>query len=810
MKKRFLLLFAFIFYVNFSVFSQQGSSITGQLKDTKGAPIGFANVALILKENGTVKTGTTTDESGKFLLKTPAPGTYFLRLSFLGFQTSETDNFEVTTANFSKEFGVLVLKEDAVALKEVAVQTMRPTILIHPDKMVVNVENTALAAGSNAYEMLAKAPGVWLDQEGNIQLNGKGGVRIMVDGKLTYLSGKELQTFLEGMSADNIKDMEIISNPSAKYDAEGSSGIINLNLKKNNLTGFNGSIYGGFQTNGITGYTTGGNLNHKKGKWSSAAVLDVSRRGRLRTNTMHRAFNEEGQVTTLTQRGREEGATFVPNLRLNTDYEISARHSIGAMANLTYQDQDNTFNTDSYLLDGDTADDLFIKARNHIQKNFGNGTFNVHYTGKPDTSGTVISADLDYANLNFKGSGNFLNNYQFLNKPVADFTDQLASNNPSSYQIFSAKTDYAKPFSKTSKLELGAKASHVVSDNDLQFSFVNNNEKVNDPSRSNHFIYKENIYAGYVNFNTSISENIQFQGGLRAEQTVAEGHSVTLNQTTKRNYFGLFPSVFIQQKVSRNYQLNYNFSRRLDRPSYNNLNPFIFYLDPYSWAKGNPYLKPQYTNSFQVTQTFKDTYNFILGYANTQGFMAEIPEQNVENKTTEFQTRNVDNFESTNATVVIPVRISQKWEVSNNLALEYQSYSLKLKDRLFRNEQLSFNAQSNHNIQLPQNIKMELNAGYQGPSAYGLYKIEQNWWLDAGLKRSFLKNQLDFSLNVTDIFRTRKVIGAANFDGNVNAFDQYFGMQSFRVNLRYRFSRGEKFDLKRRNVNLEELRRAGS
>ena len=810
MKKSVLLIIALLLKLISLSFAQEAGMLKGVLKDGNGAPVGFANIALVQKENGAVKSGTTADETGNFKLKSPAPGSYFLRLSFVGFQTTETEGFQVAGENFSKDFGALVMKEDVTTLKEVTIQTMRPTITNHPDKMVMSVEGTAMAAGSSALDILTKAPGIWLDQDGNIQLNGKAGVKVMIDGKLTYLSGKELQTFLAGMSADNIKDLEIISNPSAKYDAEGSAGIINLNLKKNSLTGFNGSIHGGYQYNELHGFTTGGNLNYKKGKWSSTALLDVSRRTRLRTNTMDRAFKDEETITTLSQKGRDVFTGFMPNLRLSTDYEISPKHSLGVMANFSYQYQQTNFDTDSYLRGGNPANDLYIEARNYIQKRFGNSTFNLHYTGKLDTIGSTLSADLDYANLLFKGQGDFLNYYQRADLSGPRTLDQLGSENPSAYQIWSAKTDYARPVLKTGKLELGAKASHVVSDNDLQFFFVRDNAKIADPKRSSHFIYTENIYAAYANLSTTLSERIQVQAGLRAEQTVAEGHSVTLNDTRDRQYFGLFPSIFVQQKISSNYQLNYNFSRRLDRPSYHNLNPFIFYLDPYSWAKGNPELKPQYTNSFQVTQTYKDAYTLILGYANTAGFMAEIPEQNVQTKTTEFQTRNVDNFENVTANLILPIKISPKWEVSNNLSLEYQDYTIYLSGKNRQNKQMFFFAQSSHNVQLPKNIRMELTAGYQGPSAYGLYKIEQNWWVDAGFKRAFLNDKLDLSVNVTDIFRTRKVIGAANFDGNVNAFDQYFGMQSFRVNLRYRFSRGEKFELKRRNNSLEELRRTGN
>jgi outer membrane receptor protein involved in Fe transport len=808
MRKSLLFCCLFFFAVLPTVFAQQAGLLSGTIKDGKGMAVSFANIALVQASDGAIKTGTTTYADGKFQLNSPVPGSYYLKFSFIGYITGQTEKFNVTGPDFSKHFGDLVMLEDSKTLKEVTVKSMRPTITNTPDKMVMNVENSALASGSTAYEILAKAPGVWIDQDGNIQLNGKAGVRIMIDGKLSYLSGKELQTLLEGMSGDNIKDLEIISNPSAKYDAEGSSGIININLKKNQVFGMNGSVYAGYQNNGLYGYSSGGNLNYKTGKWSSSAMLDVSRRTRFRTNTMHREFRGE-QNTQLLQKGREEGNTFVPNLRLNTDYEITTKHSIGLMANLTYQDQENVFATESTLRNSNAQNDMIINARNLTTKKFGNGAFNLHYLGKLDTAGATLSADVDYANLVLHGRGSFLNQFVFLNKLQPDSLDNLASDNPSSYQIYSAKSDYTRLLSKTAKLEFGAKASHVVSDNDLRFFFVREEEKINNLGRSNHFIYRENIYAAYTNFSTSLTDKISIQGGLRVEKTIAEGRSVTLDETNERNYFGMFPSLFVQQKVTPNYQLNYNFSRRLDRPGYNSLNPFIFYLDPYSWAQGNPYLKPQYTNSFEVTQTFKDTYNLILNYSNTHGYMSEIPEQNNADNTTVFQTRNVDNFENASATAVVPVRFSPKWEVNNNLTFEYQNYSIRLKEQNLRNEQFLFSGQSNHNIQLPQNVRMEVSAGYQGPFAHGLYTMKQNWWVDAGLKRSFLKNQLEISMNVTDIFRTRKVIGSANLNGNINAFDQYFGMQSFRVNLRYRFNRGENFEMKRRNNSLEELRRAG-
>ncbi|WP_181306463.1 outer membrane beta-barrel protein [Rufibacter sp. XAAS-G3-1] len=804
-----LLIFSFLCCTVQASFAQNAGLLTGMIKDEKGEALSYGTVSLLKMPEASVVNGAGVEVDGTFKMPAPAPGSYLLRISALGFAALDTPPFTVTAGGFSKDFGTMVLKSDSKILKEVTVEAMRPTVVHHPDKMVVSVEGTAMAAGSTALEVLSKAPGVWVDQDGNIQLNGKAGVRMMIDGKLTYLTGKQLQTMLQSMPAENIKDLEIISNPSSKYDAEGNSGIINLNLKRNTQVGMNGSVYTGYQFNGQHGFNTGANVNYKTSRWSSFANVDVSRRVNLRTNTMTRVFNSEKGATYFDQSGDELGVRLVPSLRAGTDYDFNDRHSIGATANYTALTWDNAYDTHTYLRNGDLAENEFIRANNKVDGDYYNITLNGHYVFKIDTLGSSLSADVDYVQIKDQDNSRFLNTFAYPNSTKPALVQNLGSDNPTKYHIYSAKADYTKKFLNKSKLEAGVKTSYVTSDNQLKFFFLEGSNQVNDPTRSNHFIYQENIYAGYVNYTMNLGTTWSVQTGLRAEHTVSEGYSKTLDQTTPREYLNFFPSVFVQQKVSDNYQLTYNYSRRINRPNYGSLNPFIFYLDPLTWAQGNPYLRPQYSNSFQVTQTFKNTYILTLGYSKTTDFIAEIPEQNTENNTSVFGPRNVDDFDSYFGTLVAPVKISNKWDINNNLTLGYQAYSISIRDKVQENKQFYYMLNSNHTVQLPRKFKMELNAGYQGPNAYGLYKIEQNWWLDAAVKRSFLNDQLEASLAVTDIFRTRKVVGAANIDGNINAFDQYFGAQSVRLNLRYRFNKGQKFEMQRRNTTLEESNRAG-
>ncbi|WP_299826541.1 TonB-dependent receptor [uncultured Pontibacter sp.] len=805
--KKVYLLFSLFLLLSSNLFAQSEGFLTGAVSDEKQQPAGFVNVAVLDAATDKVVTGAIADMDGNFLIKAPATGKYLLKISGLGYAEFRTPAFEVSGTAFSKDFGKLQVKSDTKVLAEVQVQTMRPTVTTHPDKMVVSVEGTALSSGSTAYEVLEKSPGVWIDQDGNIQLNGKAGVQVMINGKQSFLSGKELQNLLQGMTAETIKDLEIITNPSSKYDAEGASGIININLKKAQVTGINGNAYATYQYNNLSTYTTGGELHHKTGKWSSFGSIDLARRMTYRDAEMARIFvDKNGNKSKFDQTAYEESERLQPSLRLGTDYDLNDRHSIGLMARINFGENSGSFASQSYLRNGK---DEYIVADNIMEEEYSNSTFNLHYLGKLDTLGTTLSADLDYVNISADNFTQNNNIFERLDRSEPTAYEYLQNDNPVAYKIYAAKVDFSKKLGKA-KLELGAKGSYVKSDNELQFYVLSDGRRVPDPKRSNHFIYEENIYAAYANISAPLNDKFTLQAGLRAEHTASTGLLVTKNEENKRDYLDLFPSIFLQQKVSDNYQIGYKYSRRINRPNYQALNPFIFYIDPYTSAVGNPDLKPQYVNSFEMTHTLKQQYNLILGYAHTIDYMAEIPEQFPEDNTTVFQQQNVKDLKSATATLVAPVTISNKWQMSNNIMAMYQEFTTFSKSELIVKDQLTAIVQNNHSIMLPNNLKLEVNAGYQSPAVYGLYEIKDQWWLDAGVKRNFLNDKLTLALNVTDIFRSRLMEIETNLNGNVNAIDQYRGARSLRLNLRYNFNKGTKFEAKKRNVNLEELNRTGN
>ncbi|MCG9970874.1 TonB-dependent receptor domain-containing protein [Christiangramia crocea] len=798
-----------LFSCSFFAQNSQRGTLNGTLLDQDEVTIPFATVAVMKIQDSTVVTGSTTDIDGKFEFKAPKPGDYFLRFSAIGYSSTFSSRFEVEGPAFSRDFGAITMKEESTMLNEVMIETWRPKITMEGGNLNVRVEGTALAAGSSAFEVLSRAPGVAVDQDGNFQLNGKSGVSVMIDGRLTYLSQQELKTLLEGMSAENIESIEVITNPSAKYDAAGTSGILNIKLKKNTLSGLNGSMYGGYEYNQINAYNFGTNINYKKGNWNSFLNLDVRRRGRIRDQYLTRGFTSGGEQTAFLEQNAEDDKTFLtPTLRIGTDYSINDNHTIGIMADLTYQDMENDWNSFGTVNNLQINETTNIVALNNIQEDFNNNRINLHYDAKLDTVGTTLSANVDYVSLSRDSESSFNNTYSF-NQNNNEENEQLFSNSLSDYEIFSARLDFSTALSENSQLELGLKASDVISESDLDFFIQENGGRAFDPSRSNQFRYEENIYAAYASFSSKLSDKFRLNAGLRLEQTEAKGISATMDQTTERDYLELFPSLSLEQTVSKNYKLNYAYNRRILRPDYDRLNPFIFYIDPYTYITGNPDLQPQFTNSFKLTQTFFGKYNLILGYDVTEDYIGEIPLQDPVTSETAFGIRNMDNYTSLSATLVAPVQILPEWNATNTIVFADNRYDINIDGVEAENNQLFFMAQSTHRVNLPMDLSLEMNALYQGPVAYGLYRIEDRFGLDLGIKKSFMNERLDVTLSADDIFKTMDVTGDSEFNGNTTYINQYMGNRGISLNLRYNLSSNKENTQVRRNDDLEELNRAG-
>ncbi len=795
-------LFYLLFFISSSIIYAQ--NISGTVRDHTGSPIGFAVISL-LTESKTLVNGTTADTDGKFTIASPPAGKYLLQISAAGFKILERP-LDISVDFAKVDLADIVLTQDAQQLKEVSVESLRPVITQEADKMVVRVEGTAMASGNTAYALLAKMPGVFVDPEGNISLNGKGGVTVMIDDKLTYLSAADLRNMLEAMPAENVKSIDIISNPSAKYDAEGTSGILNFNLKKNTLSGVSGSVFSGYSYNfrNQHNYNGGTSINYKKGNWNTFLSVDANHREGGRDATFTRIFyGDETVYFNQDAIGNFKGWG-PPSVRAVVDYRINSRHTVGVMGSFLTNTFKSDFLTETYIGNDPSSSAQFIDADNFQQNRHTNFKVNLHHSVALDTTGTSLTTDFDYVRIKNKGDSHFYNYFTDLANQTLT-TDFLYSANPNSFDIYAIKSDFVHSLNENQKFETGAKASRVKSDNDSQFYF-NNAGLVPDPLRTNHFIYEEYIIAGYFSWQAKLSDKWNVKAGLRAENTISEGESYTTGDLTKRDYLSLFPTVFVQQTISENYGINYNYSRRITRPNYGSLNPFRAYRDPYTWYEGNPFLRPQFTHSFGMSHVINKTYHFTFGYDYEQDVISEIPYLDVENSTTIYTTGNMDHGQSFDFTALIPIRFTSWWDSQNTALVFYNSLELETLSGTLRNEQLSYSIQSNHVLKLPKDFRVEADFRYQGPAANGLYDMAAMHRVDVAIKKSFLNKKLEAVLRANDIFKGWNYLWTTDLNGNVNDFDQYFRIRSIGLSLRYNFSKGEKVEAVR-STTVEELNR---
>lgn len=788
-----------------NMLAQEG--LSGRLLDQNEETVPYATVAVMKLPDSTLVTGTTSDSDGEFHLKPDFSGEFVLKLSAIGYAEVYTEKFEINGNDFSKNFGVIILSEETTMLDDVMIKTWKPRIKVENGNMTMEVEGTTLAAGNTAYEMLIRAPGVSADQNGNLQLNGRSGVAVMLDGRLTYMTGEDLMNLLESMPAENIKSIEVLNNPPSKYDAEGGAGMLNINLKNNTLPGFSGSLYGGYFHGKQQLFNGGVNLNYNKEKWDTYLNFDLSERGFVREAEITRFYPEGSDIYEYRQLGEQTGKDLRPSLNAGADLEINKRNSIGASVQLNGADKKAKWLTRNQLFDGPGSRYADIDSDNYNDEEIINGRFNFNYTLQLDTLGTSLSADVDYAFFEKEIYSSFYNNYFFETGETRE--EVLFNDSFSNYDIYAARLDFKLPLRNEANFEAGLKASRVISKSNLDYFVQEENERILVPGMSDNFRYEEEIFAAYANYSKSFNDTWSLNAGLRVEQTKGLGVSETMNRENERDYLEFFPNIQLDQKVSDKYRITYSYNRRIDRPAYDRLNPFIFSLDPYNTITGNPDLRPAFVNSWSINQNFFNKYNLMLSYELNKDYNTEIFFTDPQTGRTNITAGNLDYYKSYLASLVAPVEFTSFWNSNNTLVANYQDNRAVIDGIEVENRQLFYMLQSNHQFNLPAGLKMELNATMRGPVAVGIYSIEDQWWLDGGLKRSFINDKLDVTLRFMDIFRTQDLEISSEIGGNTLLIDQYFNQQAVSINLRYNFSKGNVKKNTRATETLEEMDRAG-
>lgn len=764
--------------------------ISGKVLDQVQKEFPYATVSLLNSKDSTVVRGTLTTDNGNFQFKEVKPGSYLVSVYVVGYKKIFKGPFAITSAQKQHNVERFQLVTDAQMLKSVNIVKQKPLIERQIDKTVLNVENSALAAGNSALEILAKAPGVTVDKDGKISLRGKQGVTVMLDGKPTYLSAEQLANLLRATEGNAIQAIELITNPSAKYDAAGNSGIINIKLKKNRNYGTNGSVLAG------TGYgkyykANGGlTLNHREKKFNVFGNFDYGRNKRYGGTDIMRVNNTANDKTYFDQTSLSVRMRDNSNYKAGVDYFINDNNTIGFAINGYNSNGDNAADVLTLIGDRPGKTDSSVVAINPNSFKYTGITYNLSYKGTLDTMGQEISVDADYSEYMGHDKTNFNNRY--LDAQAQPLKDYLFRNEtPTTTKIWAAKSDYSYPLNKEMKLELGLKASFVKTDNNFRFENFENGNWVNDIRRSNQFLYDENINAAYANINRKF-KSTTVQLGLRAEQTNSKGNSITENKIVNRHYLNLFPSIFINQELSKNQEMGFSYSRRIDRPDYGSLNPFIDFLDLYSYRFGNPFLKPQYTNSFELSYSFKKNLNITLGHSHTKDVMSDVLLTDTATKTIFISNQNLATQDSYNLNISYPIQFTKWWSSSNNLSAYYNKFKTpNLLGMPYESGRIALNVNSQQTITINSSTNVEVSGWYQTRQIWGTLLIDPQYSIDLGMSKSFMNKQMNIKLAANDIFKLQKSRITSTLPSQNYVVSERWESQVFRLTCTYRFGSSE-------------------
>ncbi|WP_428660447.1 TonB-dependent receptor domain-containing protein [Runella sp.] len=805
--KTFTSLVAAMLLLSTALFAQSPvrGKVSGEIREKSGKPLPFATVLLLKAKDSTLVKGAITSETGYYEVENVAEGRYLIAANMIGYQKTYSSPFDISATAAIVQVPVIQVNESTQTLQEVKVIAKKPFVEQQIDRMVVNVENSIVSAGGTALEVLEKAPGVTIDRQNDrLQLKGRQGVMVMIDGKLQQISMQDLMNMLQSMPSDNVEKIELITNPPAKYDAAGNTGLINIVLKKNKNFGTNGNYTLGAGVGVYEKLNASLGLNHRNAKINSFGNVSLFHARFKNTQSIDRTIAYKDQITYLDQNSPRVGNPQNLSFRAGLDFFVSKKTTIGVLASgFLNQFKMNGISSTDFLdknlaLTGRFATDAY----NYNKLNNYTGNLNLkHDFGK----GRELSADADYSYFD-GNSGNDLNTIYYDPKDAITNKDIVRNVMPSTIGIAAAKVDYIQPLKK-GKFEAGAKSSIVNSDNDMRFETQIDNQWILDPSRSNRFKYKENINAAYTNFSTKLDKRTQLQLGVRVEHTHSQGNSVTLNSIVDRNYVNLFPSVFVSRQLDTNNVLNVSYSRRIDRPNYRNLNPFQFFLDPLTFQQGNPNLRPQFTNSFQVTHVFKGMFSTTLGYSRINDVIADqIPKQIPAENKTYVTTENLDHQDSYNVTFSIPVTIKKWWTMQNNVSAFYNRYRSFYYGADLDLGQFGATVFVTNNFTLPKGYTAELGGFWNSPTQYNIMAVKAQGQINAGLAKSLWNRKASIRVNIQDIFFMNRFAGTVKYQDLNFTVNSRWESRQVRVSFTYRFGNQNVKAARQRSTSTEDLR----
>ncbi len=776
-----------------------GFSVKAQTIQTKGnliaanKPLDMATISVSEPIKKQLVKAAVSDSLGNWQLELKVPGSYEFEFSRVGFQ-SKTVSVNLTVEG--KTFETIELLPNIGTNKEVVVTSKKPMIEVKAGKMIVNVDASPSNTGATVLDVLEKSPGISVDKDGNISLKGKQGVVVMIDKRPTYLSAQDLTNMLRSMPAGQLEQIEIISQPGSSFDAAGNSGIINLKLKKNKTIGSNGSVTAGLTQGFYLRNNQGFTYNYKNKKVNIFTNFSHDFNTRTQELSVERMFVDPITKTPLTRfyqdadQKRNNDYTYG---KVGLDYQVDSNNIIGFVADAGYSkgneywlNNSDIFNNNNELLNKS------INTQLSSRKNK-NASLNLNWRKTISKSASLFT-DVDIIGYDNTRTQN-LNTAYYDNAGLpTGKNDAQLGNLPSKINIYLAKIDYEKTFAKGQKLEAGVKTSFVNTKNDADFFLLQNNNWEVDKLRTNNFTYNENINAAYVSYAFTKGKKWEFNTGLRAEQTVSKGLQKINDSSFTKNYVNFFPTLFASYKINEKQNLSLSFGRRVQRPDYEDLNPFRFYLDQYTYELGNVFLQPHFSYNTEVNYSMLGgALNHTLGYSFINKAMTDILEQNEQTNETYITKKNIANKKNINYSISFNAPITKWYTTSIYAETNYGTINGNLNGTNEKIKISNYMFNLNNQFKLSKTVKAELGGFFRPKGNEDLIVINPMLAVNAGASKTILKGKGTVKLSFRDIFNTQQFTATIKYGTVDTRIKQWNDRQTMGLSFTYRFSKGIKF-----------------
>ena len=800
-----LLLSAF----SLSLFAQT-ASIKGQLQDADGNAIVFSNVILFNAADSSMAKVETTDDAGIFQIQGITPGQYFLTATYVGL-SDLTRNDLTAKANEILDLGVLAFAPQAIELEQATVKATRAIVEVKPDRTVFNVQGTINSVGSNAIELLRKAPSVTVDNNDNVSVLGRAGVLVYVDGKRLPLGGTDLSNYLQNLQADQIDRIDIITNPGAKYEAEGNAGIIDIRLKKDKNLGSNGTISGTYTQGQLTRYNGSASANYRNKAMNVFGTLGYGDYDTFNNMNFQSFQNDLQLLESNRMRNNNENINF----RLGTDFFLNKKHTLGFLVmggnsdimnlnanRIVISQEDNPLAIDSILV----ADNINAGTNSRM-------SYNLNYKYDIGKSAS-LNVDLDYGR--YQNDSDREQPNQYFDATETNVVSEVLNsfNTETDIDIYTAKLDFEKPVFG-GQFGIGGKYSKVVTDNLFEIFDGINGSRIRIDSSSNRFEYDESVTAGYVSYARPLGKKWNVSAGLRVEHSDIMGEltAFTANgaeDPVDLNYVSWFPSFGLTYQAAPMHSWAFNYGRRINRPDYNVLNPFNNRLSEISFEKGNPFLNPEIVNNIEVGYTYAYRFNFKLGYSKTEDQITRLirPAGNGDDRSTIITWDNLAKQQIFSFSASLPFQFNKWWSAYMNLGANYQKNEATYPSSngttaVVDIGAFNYNIYQQHTFTLPFGFKGEISGWFSGPGIWGgVFEYETSWSLNLGLQKKFLQDALNVRISANDLFYESGWNGVSRFDGLTSIGYGNWDSRNVSLSISYNFG-NQNVKSRRRKTGIE-------